>query len=176
MIYLLNTSFCLQFYCSVVDRLSDVDNIDLIACLNLLDRCADPYQILEDIHRALAPNGRVIVALVLPYSHYVETSMIEKTLIYRKSKSSRIFFFFSIQIDTSHMPIKPLLPHWPTQNSMSFDQEANSFFEQLEMVGFQIEAWTKAPYLCEGDLRQSFYWLVDIVVVLSKRNRSRTIK
>lgn len=67
------------------------------------------------------------------------------------------------------MPIKPLLPHWPNNNTMSFDQEAKSFFEQLEMAGFQIEAWTKAPYLCEGDLRQSFYWLVDIVVVLSKK-------
>lgn len=58
----------------MIDRLTDVENIDLISCLNVLDRCADPHQILEDIHRALAPNGRVIIALVLPYSHYVETS------------------------------------------------------------------------------------------------------
>lgn len=53
--------------------------------------------------------------------------------------------------------------------SMPFDQEAKCFFDQLEMMGFNIEAWTKAPYLCEGDLRQSFYWLVDVVVVLSKK-------
>lgn len=44
-----------------------------------------------------------------------------------------------------------------------------AFFEQLETMGFCVEAWTKAPYLCEGDLRQSFYWLVDVVVVLSKK-------
>lgn len=36
-------------------------------------------------------------------------------------------------------------------------------------MGFAIEAWTKAPYLCQGDMRQSFYWLIDVVVVLSKR-------
>lgn len=53
--------------------------------------------------------------------------------------------------------------------SMPFDQEAKCFFDQLELMGFNIEAWTKAPYLCEGDLRQSFYWLVDVVVVLSKK-------
>lgn len=53
--------------------------------------------------------------------------------------------------------------------SMSFDQEAECFFDELEVMGFNIEAWTKAPYLCEGDLRQSFYWLVDVVVVLSKK-------
>lgn len=63
------------------------------------------------------------------------------------------------------MPIKPLME----AKSMPFDQEAKYFFDQLEMMGFNIEAWTKAPYLCEGDLRQSFYWLVDVVVVLSKK-------
>lgn len=71
--------------------------------------------------------------------------------------------------DISHLPVQPLLPHWPENQSLSFDQEARIFLEQLESNGFKIEAWTKAPYLCEGDLRQSFYWLVDIVVVLSKK-------
>lgn len=51
-----------------------MQNINLISCLNVLDRCADPHQILADIHHALAPNGRAIIALVLPYSHYVESS------------------------------------------------------------------------------------------------------
>lgn len=61
-------------FCSVIERLEEVTNIDLISCLNVLDRCADPHQILADIHRALSPNGRAVIALVLPYSHYVETS------------------------------------------------------------------------------------------------------
>lgn len=59
---------------SVIDKLDEVENIDLVCCLNVLDRCADPHQILEDIHRALSPDGRAVIALVLPYSHYVETS------------------------------------------------------------------------------------------------------
>lgn len=71
--------------------------------------------------------------------------------------------------DDSHLPIKPLLSHWSEAISLPFDQEARCFFEQLEYMGFRIEAWTKAPYLCEGDLRQSFYWLVDVVVILSKQ-------
>ncbi|XP_031620489.1 methyltransferase-like protein 9 [Contarinia nasturtii] len=128
----------------VIDKLDEVENIDLVCCLNVLDRCADPHQILRDIHRALSPEGRAVIALVLPYSHYVETN-------------------------TSHLPIKPLLPHWLEAISLPFDQEAKCFFDQLETMGFCIEAWTKAPYLCEGDLRQSFYWLVDVVVVLSKK-------
>ena len=75
------------------------------------------------------------------------------------------YFLFFFCTDTTHLPIKPLMD----AKSMPFDQEAKCFFDQLELMGFNIEAWTKAPYLCEGDLRQSFYWLVDVVVVLSKK-------
>lgn len=64
-----------MFIFSVIDKLDEVDNIDLVCCLNVLDRCADPHQILKDIHRTLSPDGRAVIALVLPYSHYVETSM-----------------------------------------------------------------------------------------------------
>lgn len=60
---------------SVIDRIDEVQNIDLISCLNVLDRCANPHQLMHEIYRSLAPNGRVVVALVLPYCHYVETSM-----------------------------------------------------------------------------------------------------
>lgn len=67
------------------------------------------------------------------------------------------------------MPVKPLLPHWPNGGHLSFEDETAAFFEQLETLGFNVESWTKAPYLCEGDLRQSFYWLIDVVVVLSKK-------
>lgn len=48
--------------------------MDLICCLNVLDRCSDPFEILAEIHRALSPKGRAVIALVLPYNHYVETS------------------------------------------------------------------------------------------------------
>uniref|UniRef100_A0A1L8DCG4 Putative methyltransferase-like protein 9 n=1 Tax=Nyssomyia neivai TaxID=330878 RepID=A0A1L8DCG4_9DIPT len=129
---------------TVIDKITDANQVDLIACLNVLDRCADPHQILSDIHSTLSPRGRAVFALVLPYSHYVE-------------------------MNTSHMPIKPLLPHWPHAQRVPFEEETTAFFEQLEEAGFRVEAWTKAPYLCEGDLRQSFYWLIDIVAVVSKK-------
>jgi DREV methyltransferase len=70
--------------------------------------------------------------------------------------------------DDTHLPLRPVLPHWPSTR-LPFESEVIVFFEQLEQIGYQIEAWTKAPYLCEGDLRQSFYWLIDVVVVVSKR-------
>lgn len=129
----------------IIDSIRNIQNIPLVACLNVLDRCIDPYELLQDIYNVLAPNGRAILALVLPYVHYVE-------------------------FNTSHLPIRPLMAHWPNKaKQFSFEAEAVMFFEILENHGFKVESWTKAPYLCEGDLRQSFYWLIDLVVVLSKK-------
>uniref|UniRef100_A0A1A9WP77 Large ribosomal subunit protein uL11 n=1 Tax=Glossina brevipalpis TaxID=37001 RepID=A0A1A9WP77_9MUSC len=128
----------------VLENLDHLQNVHLISCLNVLDRCIDPIQLLEDIYRILSPNGRVIIALVLPYMHYVECN-------------------------SSHQPLRPLMSHWPEKaKHYSFESEAAIFFKVLENLGFKIEAWTKAPYLCEGDLRQSYYWLIDLVVIASK--------
>ncbi|EDW01902.1 protein-L-histidine N-pros-methyltransferase [Drosophila grimshawi] len=130
---------------NVVTEIQELQNVELISCLNVLDRCFDSFKLLEDIHTALAPHGRAVIALVLPYMHYVETN-------------------------TSHLPLRPLMdnPNKRNGRGTSFEEEATMFLELLENCGFRVESWTKAPYLCEGDLRQSFYWLIDIIVVLSK--------
>lgn len=48
---------------------------DVISCLNLLDRCDEPLQLLRDIKKALVPlTGRLILAVVLPFQPYVEIS------------------------------------------------------------------------------------------------------
>lgn len=76
--------------------MDEVENVDLISCLNVLDRCADPHQILSDIHRALSPNGRAVIALVLPYSHYVETSKFQAdfVIVNPAAKLTTFFSFF----------------------------------------------------------------------------------
>lgn len=69
----------------VIDKIQSVSNIHLISCLNVLDRCADPHQIMKDIYNALSPDGRAVVALVLPYSHYVESSKFVTSLVERRN-------------------------------------------------------------------------------------------
>jgi SAM-dependent methyltransferase len=127
---------------TVINDIRELENVHLISCLNVLDRCVDPKSLLTDVYHSLHPNGRALLALVLPYNHYVERN-------------------------SSHMPVDPLLPHWPNKQ-LGFNEEINVFFEELELMGFKIEAFTKAGYLCEGDIRQSFYWLIDILVIVSK--------
>lgn len=127
---------------AVVNDIRELNDVHLISCLNVLDRCVDPKALLTDIYHSLHPTGRVLLALVLPYNHYVERN-------------------------SSHLPVDPLMSHWPNR-SLSFNDEINAFFEQLESMGFRVESFTKAGYLCEGDIRQSFYWLIDVLVILSK--------
>lgn len=126
----------------VINEIRDVENVHLISCLNVLDRCVDPKALLTDVYQSLHPNGRALLALVLPYNHYVERN-------------------------SSHLPLDPLMSHWPNR-SLPFNDEINAYFEQLESMGFRIESFTKAGYLCEGDIRQSFYWLIDVLVIVSK--------
>lgn len=47
---------------------------DVISCLNLLDRCDKPISLLENIRKSLNPKqGRLIVAVVLPFRPFVES-------------------------------------------------------------------------------------------------------
>lgn len=43
-----------------------------ISCLNVLDRCDRPLELLNHIGDSLAPNGTILLAIVLPFSSYVE--------------------------------------------------------------------------------------------------------
>lgn len=73
------TEICLFFV-----RMLEIDEwqttgfqYDIISCLNLLDRCEEPLQLLRDIRNALVPGtGRLILAVVLPFHPYVEISKI----------------------------------------------------------------------------------------------------
>ncbi|KAI7796872.1 putative methyltransferase-like protein 9 [Triplophysa rosa] len=58
---------------------------DLISCLNLLDRCDEPFKLLSEIKKSLVPGtGRLILAAVLPFQPYVETGKmigVTKTIV-----------------------------------------------------------------------------------------------
>uniref|UniRef100_A0A8D8QSQ6 Methyltransferase-like protein 9 n=1 Tax=Cacopsylla melanoneura TaxID=428564 RepID=A0A8D8QSQ6_9HEMI len=111
---------------------------DVIACLNLLDRCDTPLQLLDQIKSALLPNGRVLVALSLPYAPYVESNV-------------------------AHLPGE-FLPI--NSSSSSLELQISEVVSQVfEPRGFSLVTWSKVPYLCEGDFKQAYYWLTDIGTV-----------
>uniref|UniRef100_A0A8C7Z9G7 Methyltransferase 9, His-X-His N1-histidine n=1 Tax=Oryzias sinensis TaxID=183150 RepID=A0A8C7Z9G7_9TELE len=112
---------------------------DLISCLNLLDRCEDPLHLLQEIRKALVPKtGRLVLAAVLPFQPYVEVG----------GKWER---------PKEHLKVKGKT--WE-------EQVTDLSSEVFPRVGFEVEAVTRLPYLCEGDMYNDYYVLDDAVFVL----------
>lgn len=121
-----------------VETWSQQHGFDLISCLNLLDRCDNPQQVLEDVKKSLRPkNGLFLVALVLPFKPFVEA---------RNSKEP-----------AENLDIK----------GETFIEQAESFVEMMQSQGFQLLSWTRVPYLCQGDLLHSVYYLDDAVFLFN---------
>ncbi|XP_028174600.1 methyltransferase-like protein 9 [Ostrinia furnacalis] len=121
--------------------LLDVDDwwrtkqFDCVCMLNLLDRCSRPRSMLRDARAALAPGGLLLLALVLPYKPYVE-------------------------VTADHKPEERL-----GVTGAGFEEQATALVEQMRSAGWALRAWARAPYLCEGDFAQAYYWLDDSVYV-----------
>lgn len=112
---------------------------DVILCLNLLDRCDKPNTLLRRLKSTMSPGGRLIVAIVLPFSPYVEVG--ERN---------------------DHKPSEYL----PIKGNGLEGQIASLIDRVFSPLGLKCLAWSKLPYLCEGDLGQAFYFLDDVVFVL----------
>jgi SAM-dependent methyltransferase len=132
------------FRCARIDVVEDAipeAPFDAIACLNVLDRCARPRSLLERLRDALAPRGRLLLALALPYSPFVYDG------------------------PTTHDPIERLPcdePEWESAVSSLCDRV-------LDPLGLEVQALTRVPYLSGGDSRRAVYEHDDVVVVCTKR-------
>ena len=54
-----------------------------------------------------------------------------------------------------------------TVNGSSWEEQVHSLVKDVfEPFGFNVESFTRVPYLCEGDLYRDFYVLDDALFVL----------
>lgn len=145
---------------------SNLLKYDAIACLNLLDRCDEPVTLLKNIKKALTPNGLLIVALVLPFKPFVEykkDNMPTENLLDLKNKLSKKNQTCNQQAKESVL-LKNSAENGPILNKVNY--QINYLIEELfEPLGFEIQKFTRLPYLCEGNMEQSFYFLHDYVFV-----------
>jgi SAM-dependent methyltransferase len=113
---------------------------DLVACLNVLDRCAEPRRLLDHAVQALAPGGRVLIALALPYAPFY----------YHRGRT--------------------LDPEQPLGLTRSDWEGAlvELVVGELEPRNLVPIAWTRAPYLSAGDTDRPLYVLDDAVLVLGR--------
>lgn len=111
---------------------------DVITCLNVLDRCEKPLSLLKKIREYLNPNfGRVIISLVLPFKPYFE-------------------------YNNDHHPDESI-----HINGRLAEEQINEFISNVfQPLGFRLKKLTRVPYLCEGDMERSYYFLSDYIFVL----------
>ena len=115
-----------------------LESFDAIFMLNLLDRCEKPYSMLELAHKTLnKDHGRLIVSLVFPIRQSIE---------WRKNRKPDE----SIYID----------------KKLPLERQISLFLrEVMAPSGFSLIKFSKVPYLSEGDIKNPFYELVNIVMV-----------
>ncbi|BHF67049.1 Methyltransferase-like protein 9 [Sparganum proliferum] len=115
---------------------------DVVSCLNLLDRCSEPLTLLRRIREVLKPgSGLLVLALVFPLKQYVEFA-------------------------DGHRPVELM----DVSASRVWEVQFSSFVANvLQPAGYELLAWSRVPYICEGDLARSFYSLNDVVMTLRPR-------
>ena len=153
------------------------DNIvkfDVISCLNLLDRCDNPLTLLSKIKAALKPSGRLVVALVLPFKPYVEYN--------DKHEPKEFLFDMNRTFQTVGSSINESCIREPGQAECDASPQTNYKINKVnhqiqyliqnifEPIGFELVKFTKLPYLCEGNLKQSYYYMIDYVFLLRLKN------
>ena len=137
---------------------SPSEPFDLVACCNILDRCSKPQSLLRDMRNLLRPpgggrpGGRLLLAVVLPFSPFVE-------------------------MGTKKAAPEETLPMQGGRcvDRASFERSVQVMAEKvLEPAGFVVESWTRLPYLSAGDLTYPYYVLNDAVFVLSRSSGDPT--
>jgi SAM-dependent methyltransferase len=114
---------------------------DVVACLNVLDRTNHPRSMLARARDALAADGRLVVALALPYDPFVYDG------------------------GTTLPPAQPFGVRSPTFEAAVVELVQN----ELEPLELDVQSWTRAPYLSGGDARAPLYVLDDALLVCRLR-------
>lgn len=122
--------------------------MDLIMLLNVLDRADKPVTLLKQLKKLLKPKtGRLLLAVVLPWCPFVEVGREQRRPSEKLSmKGGLCNEGASFETSVSLLAKNVLIP-----------------------LGFEVESWTKLPYLCEGDGSKDYYVLDDAVFVLKIR-------
>lgn len=117
---------------------------DCVSLLNLLDRCDAPLSMLRDASRLATSDGCVLVALVLPFSDFVEDGAKRRA------------------------PRHPLeMGGARCGDGATFETSLAAFIERvLPRAALRLERLARVPYLCRGDSRRAYYVLSDAIMVL----------
>lgn len=128
------------------------DGFDVVACLNVIDRCDRPRTLLRQLHALLRPGGRLVLATPLPFNAWVERGR----HWVRPAEH--------IEVDAGMLD-----PAARQRYGLGFEQAARLLaVREFEAAGFAVEAVSRVPYLSAGDVGVPYYVLDDAVFVMRR--------
>eukprot|EP00055_Hartaetosiga_balthica_P003194 m.6853 g.6853 ORF g.6853 m.6853 type:complete len:300 (+) comp2664_c0_seq1:62-961(+) len=126
-----------------VSWLATMHNYSMITCFNVLDRCDKPWTMLKNMKDKLECGGLLVIALVLPYTPYID--------------------------DHGSFGRQPKGVERLSIHGSSIEENIVAFKDNIVVpLGLTLKAVAKVPYLCEGSHVRPFYVLDDVVFVLQK--------
>ena len=142
------------------------ETFDVVSLLNVLDRCDRPRTLLQRIRELLKPQGRLLLAVVLPFCPFVESGV-------RKLQPRELLPLRGGLCPCSQPPIA-------SKRYPSFETCVSHMIQDvLVPAGYDVESVSRVPYLCKGGRYSApYYVLQDAIFVLknSERNCDVTMK
>eukprot|EP00736_Rhodelphis_marinus_P000211 Rmarinus@m.30133 len=123
---------------------------DVVTCLNVLDRCKRPRELIKDVFVRVKPGGRAVFAVVLPFCEHVEASGLWA-----------MFDSSAHKPDEDHA-LRELRRHG------SWEEGVCRFVDLFRAAGFELVSFSRTPYLSRGDSFRPIHVLDDAIFVLEK--------
>lgn len=110
---------------------------DVVACLNVIDRCARPISLLKRIRQMLSPSGLLVLAVPLPLDPFTYSG------------------------GHTINPLEELPP-----GEESWEEGIASLVQNLiQPIGFSVQSLSRVPYVSQGDADRDLYILDDAVLI-----------
>ena len=120
-------------------------SFDVVSCLNVLDRCDDPWTLLEELKSCCKPDGLIVLAIVIPFCPVVIGS---------SGKRAPTNTFKGI-------------PGCNDKNPNRFERCVNAFENEVfSKLKLQIQSVSRVPYISHGDFKNELYTLDNAIFVL----------
>ena len=141
------------------DSIPRVPSYDVVALLNVLDRCDDPVDLVRQVLDRLQRTGLLLIAAALPFCDRVREGALGAVDAHRPPKAP-LPVGRSYRCSDRHRP--------------SFEVAATGFLAAVVRLEptLRVVSWTRLPYLSCGDTVRSHYVLHSAVFVLRREPRS----
>ncbi|KAH9187259.1 hypothetical protein AeNC1_010769 [Aphanomyces euteiches] len=148
---------------------------DFISLLNVLDRADKPLTLLHQIHNLLSPNARqhtfAIASIDGELGSLVDCHRPAILGIVCNIHVVDLLSPCSVEVGTQKLPPTEELPMAGglCAEGSSFEDGARIIAEKVfRPCGFEVDAFSRVPYLCRGGVSQPYYVLSDALFTLKK--------